>query len=785
MKPLCILIIVLTTTAVSQQLVIKKNNEISTIQSAATDVIASSVDNTIMSKVSTDDDIRLIVELTTPTRLEQKISGRTFLKSIAVASREYVLAKIPDARMSRTFETVLSGFVITTKRSNVRTISTLPGVRSVYPDMIVTTLPESNLSSNPVVPTASTSLATGLDVRVGIIDTGIDYLHEAFGRGFGKGYRIAGGYDFVNNDNDPMDDNGHGTHVAGIIAGNSASISGAARNATLFAYKVLDNNGSGSSSAVIAAIEQAINDSIHVLNLSLGSSSGSIDDPLSRAVDRAAAAGIVVVVAAGNNGGFSTINSPGMARLAMTVGATDARAIASFSSKGPETNQYQIKPEIVAPGVNVLSAKNGGGYVQMSGTSMAAPFVTAIAAAMREIHPDWTAEQIRDAVISSSKDLGISIFSQGHGKISASALETKVFTSPAQISFGFNPPSVPVWRQQRKVTVFNKSSEVSTFRFVLKQQHPAVLIRFTPEHVEIESGDSAVISIDLETNNQYLINNNAFENGYVGTIIAAGNVDSLIIPYTFFKGPVLQLRFNEIPWMVLIHNGSNYSKTVTPKSTSLALILRDGEYDVVASFYGSRYVVAEGVDVRGKADVEISSEQAVNPLSFRPIDQNGAPLVLGALKGTYSYLETFVHKATGFAIIGMGGGKTTAHTNQPKYFSPVSDRYTYGFSMTLQPNNATSYTFDIIADSGISQARDILFQPSDIQSIDVKYSLNQSVQRAFPIVWTTYVGGSSSMGVTFYDGNAEPMTFPFIQKSYYTRRTTQFPIFHQREAYSF
>lgn len=271
----------------------------------------------------------------------------------------------------------------------------------------------------------------------------------------------------------------------------------------------------------------------------------------------------------------------------------------------------------------------------------------------------------------------------------------------------------------------------------------------------------------------------------MGNILAVGSDDTLVIPFAFFKGPVLQLHFNEIPWMVMIHNGKDFSKTFAPKSTSLSLILTDGIYDVVASFYGSRYVVSENNYVNGKSDVDISSEEATIPVSFQPVDKSGTSLNLETLKGTYSYLEAFVHKASGFAIVGMGGAKTNIYSNQPKYFSPVSNNYSYGYSMTLQPNNFTSYTYDVIVDSGISSPNEIVFHASDIQRINVNYTLDQTVHRAFPIVWTTFVGHSSSLGVTFYDENADPLTYPFVQEAYYTKRSIQFPIFHQRDAYKF
>jgi len=133
--------------------------------------------------------------------------------------------------------------------------------------------------------------------------------------------KIAGGYDFVNDDNDPIDDAGHGTHCAGIALSNG-SLRGVAPDAKLLVYKVLDSGGSGYEDDIIAGIERAVNDSADVISLSLGGSGGP-DDALSQAVDNAANSGVVVVVAAGNSGPSSgTVESPGCARKAITVGAT-------------------------------------------------------------------------------------------------------------------------------------------------------------------------------------------------------------------------------------------------------------------------------------------------------------------------------------------------------------------------------------------------------------------------------------------------------------------------------
>lgn len=769
--------------AAAQQLVVKADGAVRTVPAGTTEVTASAVASAPSLVNAPTENVRVIVEWKTPSRLEQRISGRLFSKSVAERAQRNVLQVADGAVVGRTFEEAFSGIALTVQRSSLPAIAALSDVKAVHPDATVTASPADAVPSTPVLPQSAAS-ATGRGVRIGIIDTGVDYLHEAFGKGMGPGKVIAGGYDVVNNDADPMDDNGHGTHVAGIICGSSSTITGAAKDASVYVYKALDANGSGSTSAVLAAIERAIADSVRVLNMSLGTPAGSADDPLASAVNRAAAAGIVVVVAAGNTGEYSGINSPGIAANALTVGAADGNAIASFSSKGPETQSYTVKPDVVAPGVNILSAKMGGGYVQMSGTSMAAPAVTALAAAMRELHPDWSAAEIRNALISNSASIGTPLFTQGHGRLDARALSATAFSSPAQLSFGFDPPGAVSWTQQRTVTLSNRSSAPRSYALSSASVNAAIGFRFTPQQVTVPAQGTVAVTVELQTNNLYLANNSAFESGYTGTILAAG-ADTIVLPYAFIKAPVLQLTFSEVPWMVLVHNRKTFTKTLSPKTNALSLIVKDDSYDVVTSFYGSRYVVNENVTVNGKAAVDIAASQAVYPVSFQPVNEKGEKLDLATLKGTNSYLEAFVHQPTGFAIVGMGGGKTTSYSNRTKYFSAVSRNYAYGYSMTLQPTNTASYTYDVIVDTGITAPRTIAFQSSELKRVDVKYDVLPSVLRAFPITWTTFVGRYATLSVTFYDGNSEPMRAPFAQASYYTQRKVNFPIFHQREAYSY
>lgn len=254
------------------------------------------------------------------------------------------------------------------------------------------------------------------------------------------GCKIIDGWDFVNNDEDPIDDNGHGTHCAGIAAG-SGELNGVAPDAQLYAYKALNYEGRGYNSDVIASIDKAIDpnndddtsDHIDIISMSLGSnctpndydSSCGPNDPMSRATDNAAYLGVIVAVSAGNNGvlGEGTIGSPGTARKAITVGAVDkSKNIASFSSIGPvitETGEIIYKPDLVAPGVLINSAKLGGGYTIKSGTSMAAPHVAGAAALLKQIYPKLDQADIKDILVSSAELLNYDRNTVGAGLIDA------------------------------------------------------------------------------------------------------------------------------------------------------------------------------------------------------------------------------------------------------------------------------------------------------------------------------------------------------------------------------
>jgi subtilisin family serine protease len=246
---------------------------------------------------------------------------------------------------------------------------------------------------------------TGQGVVVAVLDSGVDYNHadlkDNIWTNSNSGYvNDIYGWNFVDNNNNVLDNNGHGTHVSGTIAGenNNFGITGIAYNAKIMPVKVLDDKGSGSDAAVIQGIYYAINHGANVINLSLGSNDA--DDYLQSAIQYASSKGVIVVMAAGNDSA-SIPDYP--ARYAknsgIAVGAVDQnKNITSFSNRaGSDSLAY-----VTAPGVNVYSTIPGNNYAYYSGTSMATPCVAGVVALMLSANPHLTSAQVRNILISSA-----------------------------------------------------------------------------------------------------------------------------------------------------------------------------------------------------------------------------------------------------------------------------------------------------------------------------------------------------------------------------------------------
>lgn len=304
-----------------------------------------------------------------------------------------------------------------------RALAAIPGVKYAEPDIVVQALAR----KTPVVPSQpAEDVQWGVErvradlvwpgnsgdaIKVAIVDSGVDPSHpDLIGN-------LAGGFSAVAYTRSYKDDNGHGTHVAGIIAAsdNEIGVVGVAHGADLYAVKVLDRKGNGYLSDIIEGLDWAIANEMDVVNMSLGTSTyvQAFEDAVQKVID----AGIVVVAAAGNDGPVEgSVDYPGAFDGVIAVAATDASdQVAAWSSRGPQV-------DIAAPGVSIYSTYKGSAYATMSGTSMASPHVAGVVALLlRSADPDgngWDPSEVEARIESSAQALG-PVTSYGSGLVQA------------------------------------------------------------------------------------------------------------------------------------------------------------------------------------------------------------------------------------------------------------------------------------------------------------------------------------------------------------------------------
>ncbi|HEX4814986.1 MAG TPA: S8 family serine peptidase [Nonomuraea sp.] len=307
----------------------------------------------------------------------------------------------------------------------------------------------------------------GSGVKVAVLDTGADLNHPDL-----QG-RIVESKSFIEGE-EVQDKQGHGTHVATTIAGTGAAgggkRKGVAPGAQLLVGKVLDNSGSGTASQVLAGMDWAAHSGAKIVSMSLGAGATDGTDLLSQKVNELTAeTGALFVVAAGNAGSADqTIHTPGTADAALTVAATDkSDKLASFSSRGPRWGDLALKPDIAAPGVHIAAGRAEGTslcdggcvqpgdgpldahYTAASGTSMATPHVAGAAAIVAQRHPDWTAGQLKAALMSTAKDAGFTAYEQGAGRLDVARADAQqVVATTANVDFGIVPDEhAPVTKQ--------------------------------------------------------------------------------------------------------------------------------------------------------------------------------------------------------------------------------------------------------------------------------------------------------------------------------------------------
>jgi subtilisin family serine protease len=401
---------------------------------------------------------------------------------------------IPSSRVRWRYRLVANGLAVVLPRAEISKLAQIPGVAEVWPNVryhsLAVKLGPQQIGADKLWGPAFETAGNGM--KIGIIDDGVEADHPYFNpsgfqypAGFPKGQtQLATPKVIVQRAftppsptwkyaSAPFDPTGsfHATHVAGIAAGvhgvqvGPNVLSGVAPNAYIGNYKALTipTPGfglDGNSAEIAAAIEAAVADGMDVINLSLGEPEVEPSrDLVVKALEGAAAAGVVPVVAAGNDFdefGFGSVSSPANAPDAITVAAVTSRnTIADFSSAGPTPLSLQMKPDVAAPGVDVISslpADQGGLFGTLSGTSMAAPAVSAAAALLKERHPTWTVAQIKSALEQTGDPVvGVTAQRDGGGVIDLPRADVPLlFAAPTGLSFGALAPGA---RAERTVTL--------------------------------------------------------------------------------------------------------------------------------------------------------------------------------------------------------------------------------------------------------------------------------------------------------------------------------------------
>ena len=435
-------------------------------------------------------------------------------------------ASIPDGAVrTRTLESIDASAVATRKSAASefwtdvtgtppdridRSGTLAPGIRKVWLDgQVQATLAESVAQIN--APQAWDAGYDGTGATVAVLDSGVDDEHPDLAT------QIDDEVSFVPGET-TKDVNGHGTHVASTVLGTGAASGGVekgvAPGARLIVGKVLGDDGFGQDSWIIDGMEWAAAHA-DVVSMSLGTTEPSDGtDPMSQAVDTLTAdTGALFVIAAGNLGAEQSIGAPAAADAALTVGAVDNQdQLAWFSSTGPRFGDQAMKPDIVAPGVDITAARSqwmtdgSGSYVTLSGTSMATPHVAGAAAILAARHPAWRAARLKDSLMSSSALLpGYTAYQVGSGRVDVAASVLGTVQATGSVFFGFDRwPHPDLSAVQRTITYTNSGATDRTLDLTVQGVDdtgapvPDGVFSLSQSSVDVPAHGSADVTVTLD-----------------------------------------------------------------------------------------------------------------------------------------------------------------------------------------------------------------------------------------------------------------------------------------------
>lgn len=574
---------------------------------------------------------RFIVEFRQPPRRSRDTVER-FRSDLAGLRREKIGSE--GVAIRHEYIRVFHGVSVTLDAAGVDAVRRFAYVKRVTEDAPVKAFAdEGHLTRIGAERMWSEQNVRGDGIVVAVLDSGVDYGHPALGGGIGAGFKVIAGHDFVTGDSDPMDEHGHGTHVAGIIAGGNDEVRGVAPNARLLAYRVLDANGQGLISDTLAALEWTVDpnrdgdfsDHADVANMSLGGS-GDADSPLSLAVDNATNAGVVFALAAGNTPGERTIGAPGSARLGITVGSSNEfDSLTWFSSRGPSSPGWDLKPELVAPGSEIRSAKLGGGTIEQSGTSMAAPHVAGAAALLLQLHPGWSPAEVKAALVGSAHPIVEHVLGQGAGRLDILAAAVMGgAVAPAVVTFG-RYGRKDAWSSTRTVKLTNRGTAEETYRASYTTPQDIVV---TAEPAELTLAPGAARDVILSASISAEAGAALQTLAHGGRVTFTSAHDTVQVPWVAVDAARITIT-HELPSSLLWDCDSGPAMTQIVGGTAFDLLVPNSRCELLAftmppfGELGSLRLISRSVVVEDDLNLAFAAADAIHEVRLGGVDQNG------------------------------------------------------------------------------------------------------------------------------------------------------------------
>ena len=649
-------------------------------------------------------------------------SGLKSAKSITTVEAQYKIA--------------INGFAIKTKKWVADKIAELNYVQGIYKNYSYQIDIDKNTELHVANDNQLNIEYTGKGIVVGIMDTGIDYMHPDLGGGIGLEYKVISGKNLIDGGS-PLDNNGHGTHVAGIIAANG-KIKGVAPDAKLVSIKVADENGNSDSNKILQGIEYALNpdnnpltdDAVDILNISM---SGSVDafGGMSEipAIDNAIKMGVICISSAGNTGPeYKTVRSPGIIPDVIAVGASDEfDKIAPFSSKGPSPSYLQLKPDISAPGVQVNSTWLNGAYEVKDGTSMAAPYISGACAVILEQHPDWTPEIIKACLMNNAKDIGFDAWSQGAGKMDLQkSLEASLISIPGSISLGLQTES-GIFKDS--LYLFNTGNVNVNFEISLSLNSPLGLkADFSPKTGLIKPGEKfkLVFTLDISDIQQNEVKQQNWL-PYSGAFNINSGGNTISVNFSFIKHPYLKvISANSFFYQPIIFNDKgainpegiySISRPDLKVDNSPVFFVENGVYNVFLCRDNS-FLALENIEVNPVNTISLDDIAIPYSISYQFVDENNNENPMFK-RGDFGVFNIFYNDTM------LLYSNNLIAPNITNSFSELSDRFSMVYRIRNYASNKKVYYYNgIIKELNKSQV--ISNNPSDLRKLSYDFSRSKN-----------------------------------------------------------